>query len=85
MKEIFDWLREWLKKAQSYTDWVAVYNVQQKVNEAEAKWKEDCCEWKLILGNTFVVAVSHENEVFTQTDMKFCPYCGKRIKIAEVE
>lgn len=51
----------------------------------KAELEADCCEWKLILGNTFVAAVSHENEVFTQTDMKFCPYCRKRIKIVRVE
>ena len=93
MKEMFDWLREqidkrsfiYASKDSARRKYIDCSDLDTIINEAEAKWKDACCEWKLILGNTFVAAVSHENEVFTQTDMKFCPYCGKPIKIAEVE
>ena len=46
MKQIFDWLREQIKDA-SFRPFneVVVYeeSVQNLINEAEAKWKSDCC------------------------------------------
>ena len=57
------------------------------VDKAEEKWKEDCCEW---------VPFGYYQQHSTMCGMvhafnpklisyEFCPYCGKRIKIAEVE
>ena len=100
MKEIFDWLREQMliRKSAWEEDSVAdkvsaekhigTWNVALRILEkAEAKWKEDCCEWKPF---TTHPTTSWKNcefvEDITNTwRFKFCPYCGKPIKIVEVE
>ena len=92
MKQIFDWLREQIREAE-YNH--ALYGTDFAVNtekaidiidEAEAKWEKDCCEWKKYESDIifpYKTSCGH-SEVFYDT-FKFCPYCGKRIKISEVE
>lgn len=58
------------------------------VNEAEAKWEAECCEWKQ-------TGLSEPPRYFEAHDLmayeldiclwKYCPICGKPIKISEVE
>ena len=106
MKEIFDWLREQMEWNQiiemnfdgtppkQYVErerWVDV------IKEAEAKWKEDCCEWKLGITRLrkfdeymWVTSCDNGNEIFgiphwIVKNYNVCPYCGKPIKIVEVE
>lgn len=58
------------------------------LDEAEAKWEADCCEWKLedAEANLYVTSCGKGKLVFedmctpTEDDYKFCPYCGKKIK-----
>jgi hypothetical protein len=52
------------------------------IDEAEA----DCCEWQRIESSEFDYMDSKHGflEEYT-TGWKFCPYCGKPIKISEVE
>lgn len=76
MKQIFDWLREHLEETANdvspNTDKLVVLaRVERLINEAEAKWEADCCEWE---------ALGDYHKTW-----KFCPYCGKPIKIVEVE
>jgi hypothetical protein len=58
------------------------------VNEAEAKWELDCCEWKptgLCEPPRYLEAhdlIAYELDV---SIWKYCPICGKPIKISEVE
>ena len=99
MKQIFDWLRAQIKY-KSYTAWngdtkaeirlMLTEKAEEIINEAEAKWEADCCEWKptllhnqAMLSNCFVKfdnLKKQDVECF-----KFCPYCGKPIKIVEVK
>ena len=83
MKQIFDWLRE-----QSFgnvklngNSFAEIYRI---IDEAEAKWEKDCCEWKEISWNVY-----NAHERFCGDNIlkewTYCPYCGKRIKISEVE
>lgn len=93
MKQIFDWLREQIKDA-SFRPFneVVVYeeSVKNIINEAEAKWESECCEWTELIEYKQRV---YANCRFTNDSLdamsigyfKFCPYCGKRIKISEVE
>lgn len=75
MKQIFDWLREQIneKAFPTHENYSAVWHddVMNTINEAEAKWEAEVCEWEA-LGDY------HKS-------WKFCPYCGKPIKISEVE
>ncbi len=94
MKLIFDWLREQMEESSyeeedyfstSYTV-IDLEDAIDKINEAEAKWEADCCEWKKYESDIifhYQTSCGH-SEVFFDT-IKFCPYCGKLIKISEVE
>ena len=61
MKQIFDWLREQIngkivKSPTNNEDWFrdecvrnnAYQNALDFINEAEAKWEKDCCEWEYL-------------------------------------
>jgi hypothetical protein len=59
------------------------------INEAEAKWESECCEWKRPKGYDNCMG-EHKCEVFfinryMVKQFNFCPFCGKPIKISEVE
>lgn len=94
---VFDWLREQFGKiigeVHSPADVVwnnAVKMCIEKVNEAEAKWEADCCEWKPahLHGRTVFCNCFTRYDVLNKVDVEcftFCPYCGKSIKISEVE
>ena len=93
MKQIFDWLREQMRK-HIYTDFTETDNIEFEtaislVYEAEAKWKAECCEWKRekILEFSLsdcVTSCGHAEHYSTGID-KYCRHCGKPIKISEVE
>lgn len=99
MKQIFDWLREQFDKQSingiSENGLVVTSFIHSKIaklciDEAEAKWESDCCEWTELIEYKQRV---YANCRFTNDSLdamsigyfKFCPYCGKRIKISEVE
>jgi hypothetical protein len=92
MKQIFDWLREQIEaKAfrQGFSNdvLVKVEEVGNVIDEAEAKWESEVCEWRC---GEVMLKSPHKNSKFTCTkdgDFKytFCPDCGKPIKISEVD
>ena len=91
MKKIFDWLREQIvftaERAVPNKDKLLVLcTVERFINEAEAKWEAECCVINHFNGNRIVVEV-HGNQFYRRCvdGWKFCPYCGKPIKISEVE
>ncbi len=91
MKQIFKWLREEIE-ANSVTvggaDIIGSHMARVLVNQAETKWEKDCCEWEYVglTENPRYVSAHDMWEVLTVAELwKFCPYCGKKIKIAEVE
>lgn len=89
MKQIFDWMRKQpLKAFKVYDGSIGVYpcEVNRLIDEAEAKWESDCCVVNHFNGNRIVVEV-HGNQFYRRCvdEWKFCPYCGKPIKISEVE
>ena len=45
---------------------------------------DDLCEWK-VKSNYYVTECSHDTDVMygLKQDFKFCPYCGKKIKVVE--
>lgn len=89
MKQIFDWLRGAIldKAFKIYDGTIAVdiHDIGELINEAEAKWEEDCCVVNHFNGNRIVVEV-HGNQFYRRCvdEWNFCPYCGKPIKISEV-
>lgn len=93
MKQIFDWLREQMQKAEynhTYFGTDFAVNTERAIeiiDEAEAKWESECCEWKWGIDYAHVqcrgdriLFGSSSRRLFT-----YCPYCGKPIKISEVE
>ena len=99
MKQIFDWMREQFGKiigeVHSPADTVwnnAVKMCIEKVNEAEAKWEADCCEWKVEKIPTKKGAIELLRDPHNQYahwndtgEWVYCNCCGKPIKISEVE
>ena len=45
---------------------------------------DDVCEWK-VKSNYYVTKCSHDTDVMygLKQDFKFCPYCGKKIKVVD--
>ena len=57
------------------------------INEAEYKWKVECCEWKLLHEKCFIQN-PHTKRMFSNEESMrnvYCNTCGKPIKISEVE
>ena len=48
----------------------------------EENTSDDVCEWK-VKSNYYVTKCSHDTDVMygLKQDFKFCPYCGKKIKV----
>ena len=55
--------------------------VMRKYEENKA---DDVCEWK-VKSNYYVTKCSHDTDVMygLKQDFKYCPYCGKKIKVVE--
>ena len=45
---------------------------------------DDVCEWK-VKSNYYVTKCSHDTDIMygLKSDFKFCPFCGKKIKVVE--
>ena len=97
MKQIFEWLREQTQEALVSNKLriglgmklVVPYNCfTDLINEAEAKWEAEVCEWKRFKNFELIIA-PHDKTITLQTfdlkDYPYCPVCGKPIKISEVE
>ena len=103
MKEIFDWLREQISNKALPIAFRIIHQEgdfkinagEQKayltaldlINEAEAKWEADCCEWKNVSCDNWKPSCETNStyNVFGVAWFRRCPYCGKPIKISEVE
>lgn len=106
MKQIFDWLREQMRKEivcthatpikAEHARITAYENTIKLVDEAEAKWESECCEWKFEKNTGLVWHCENEIESYNisyQRELKTfleefeckCRHCGKPIKISEVE
>jgi hypothetical protein len=90
MKQIFDWLRDYIYR-NTYKNDVEVITQEDAlamVDEAEAKWEADCCEWEWfeVDGVRTYANCKYSRDTLDlreMADFKFCPYCGR--KISEVE
>lgn len=78
--------------------WCAMQEALCVVNEAEQKWEEDVCEWKRtprgmcenVNTDTSMMYYNYKSSCGWSTGnqgsrFKYCPMCGKKIKIREVE
>ena len=89
MRQIFDWLRNEICKGSECINeryYTTVVHSLSCVNEAEAKWETECCEWKREESYPYRHLtncgrmITHKHK-----EAKFCCFCGKPIKISEVE
>lgn len=85
MLQVFDEIRAILQKYKEKMPVVTTAEILASVDEAEAKWGKDCCVWEY--RNPASYAEAHGFWEFHDNvkGWKFCPYCGKPIKIVEVE
>lgn len=95
MKQIFDWMREQLEELLREPSYrhngddfnTGIVDAESILDEAEAKWEAECCKWKHrehyvnCFCKCYGIMVEHDWAI----GFKFCPYCGKPIKISEVE
>ena len=71
------------------------YAVYEDIN-ADTKWldkaieivkqsniSDDVCECRLLKGHQFLHETSCDNVFDMERDFKFCPFCGKKIKVVE--
>ena len=77
------------KTLKTNLDVIGYYTMENIINEAEAKWEAECCEWKQekILEFSLsdcVTSCGHAEHYSVGID-KYCRHCGKPIKISEVE
>ena len=108
MKWIFDWLREQMQEriklyqtldmTETAVD-VAIKETErfiEYINEAEAKWESEFCEWKFEKNTGLVwhcenkvescnIPYQRELKTFLEEFECKCPHCGKPIQISEVE
>lgn len=85
MKQTFNNLRAILTRHKENMPVVVLAEMLAEIDEAEAKWEAECCEWKVhrylnIHKTSCGMAIGDYHKAWD-----FCPYCGKRIKISEVE
>jgi hypothetical protein len=97
MKQIFDWLRGQIDKKSIngisesgafVTSFIHSKIAKLCIDEAEAKWESECCEWKFekeLVGISVYKTCLKTQPYCYDIDKKFCPFCGKPIKISEVE
>ena len=90
MKEIFDWLRENIE-ANSVecggADIIGLHRVRVLINQTETMVEQDCCEYMHVQGVGYCSSGcgGYAHDYILVSEWKFCPHCGKRIKISEVE
>ena len=76
-------------EATNYERDETIRQVYKLINEAEAKWKAECCEWKRGCEHKDILFSPHEqvSAMFESCLPKYpyCSVCGKLIKISEVE
>ena len=59
--------------------------VAQIVNQLAEEYNNDFCEWeKVVIDSTELIREPHRMDLFKESDDKweYCPYCGKKIKVA---
>ena len=76
------------QQAESYNT-MMMYEVADLVDDLieivkQGDVSDDVCEWK-VKSNYYVTECSHDTDVMygLKQDFKFCPYCGKKIKVVE--
>ena len=90
MKQIFDWLREQINATIGVelfgTEYTGINRVNRIINEAEAKWEADCCDWSFFKPSNSLYEKHGDFRTGDELEKwSVCPYCGKSIKISEVE
>lgn len=86
MNNIFDWIRDRIDEESLF--WAGAVQLNKKtamriINEAEAKWEQDCCI--RVVGKPFTSSCGQKYDKWTYIGEPYCSRCGKRIKISEVE
>ena len=95
MKERADFLKDCTKygnknakqQAESYNT-MMMYEVADLVDDLIEIVKnggvdDDVCEWRLIKGYKFLHKTSCGDVFDMQNGFKYCPFCGKKIKVVE--
>ena len=94
MKQVFDEIREKLQeiKVRMTYDADVIWNSAvaeciSKIDEVEAKWNEDVCEWKPF-GPRGLWEISCDEVYACPVDsgvewFNYCPKCGKKIKVVK--
>lgn len=77
-----DRLKATIKLGQ-YEDIGNVEELKSLKEEVIKKTEDDFCEWKTDSWGLFPIKTSCKNSLDVNYGYKFCPYCGKKIKVIE--
>lgn len=77
-----DRLKATIKLGQ-YEDIGTVEELKSLREEVIKKTEDDFCKWEIKSWGLFPIMTSCENSLDTNYNYKFCPYCGKKIKVIE--
>lgn len=101
MKQVFDEIRDNLKdlSQRHFRLWNKVKDVEEFglhyaythaiaiVDEAEAKWNENVCEWKPFMSSHLWEISCEEIYAYNVREgverFNFCPNCGRKIKVVK--
>ena len=90
MKEFIEKLIERLESEQNFTDFIGIKEVIEIVNQLAKEYNNDFCRWeKYEDKHIYYNNCKWRNEdiviidEYTVSQFKFCPYCGKKIKVVK--
>lgn len=83
MKGFVEKLIKHFKTHEYCSEWIAVGDVITIIYRLAEEYNNynDFCEWEIKSWGLFPIMTSCENTLDTNYDYKFCPYCGKKIKV----
>ena len=99
MKQIFNWMREQMRTEYNLLhleepngnkfEVIELEDAEVIINEAEAKWEADCCEYEYHVAPSkdiyYLTSCKRRHNGMLWDDEPYCRYCGKPIEISEVE
>ena len=87
MTEFIEKLIERLESEQNLTDFIGIKEVTEIVSQLAKEYNDDFCRWEKYKDkHMYYNNCKWRNEdidEYTVSQFKFCPYCGKKIKVVK--
>lgn len=78
--KIINFINSEIEKTDSFAEHDTQINILNYVQQMQEEYKQEVCEWKKdkIMSGMYVTCSGY---VTYLKDFKYCPYCGKKIKV----